>query len=291
MFSIGVITDQVSMDFEKALQFIEDLGLEYIEIHALWDKNIEVLNEEEVSRAHRLIQKYGMKVSLISSTLFLQCHLEENGKEFGPIDDYFITIAGGYDFHLSALKRCIELCRIFETDKIRTFGFIEEQTLDQRTAIQKVTEKLRGPVKIAEEAGVTLLLENCPHTYLQYGAGSVQVIQALNSKRFKALWDPANTLRAEGKPFPDDYRAIRGNIEHVHFKDLSFEGAPHMVPLGEGMMDYRGIVGSLLEDHYSGTISLEPEYVADPGGRPEGVRRAYQGLRNILEELGARPAL
>ncbi len=288
MFSIGVITDQVGMDFEKALQFIRDLGVGCIEIHALWKKNIEELNDEEVERAHRLVQKYGMKVSVISSTLFLQCHLEENGKEFAPIDDYFITIVGNYDFHIASLKRCIELCGLFETDKIRTFGFIEEKTLDEPAAIQKVAEKLRNPVEMVEEAGITLLLENCPHTYLQYGTRTVQVIQALSSARFKALWDPANTLRAGGKPFPDDYQAIRGNIEHMHFKDLSFEGAPHMIPLGEGAIDYRSIVRSLLEDNYSGTLSLEPEYIDETGGRPEGVRRAYHGLRNILNELGVR---
>jgi sugar phosphate isomerase/epimerase len=288
MFSIGVITDQVDMDFENALQFIRDLGVGCIEIHALWKKNIDELNDEGVERAHRLVHKYGMKVSVISSTLFLQCHLDEKGKEFGPIDDYFITIAGSYDFHIASLKRCIELCRIFETDKIRTFGFIEEKTLDEHVAIQKVAEKLHNPVEMVEKAGITLLLENCPHTYLQYGERTAQVIQTLSSAHFKALWDPANTLRAGGNPFPDDYRAIQGKIEHMHFKDLSLEGTPHMVPLGEGEIDYRSIVRNLLEDEYSGTLSLEPEYIDETGGRPEGVRRAYHGLSNILNEFGFR---
>jgi len=172
MFTIGVITDQVSMDFEMALQFISDLGLQDIEVHALWNKNIEELNDEEVAEAHRLIQKYGMSVSLISSTIFLQCHLNENGKEFGSIDDYFITIAGSYDFHMNALRRCIELCSIFETDKIRTFGFIEEEALDENTVFQKVTDKLRDPVELVKEAGITLLLENCPHTRRRSTHGS-----------------------------------------------------------------------------------------------------------------------
>jgi L-ribulose-5-phosphate 3-epimerase len=149
-----------------------------------------------------------------------------------------------------------------------------------------VSDRLRDPVKQVEEAGVTLLLENCPHTYLPYGENTSRVIGLLKSERIKALWDPANTLRAKGKPFPEDYRAIRGSIGHIHFKDISFDTEPHMVPLGEGVIDYRGIVKSLLDDGYEGTISLEPEYVDDKGGRPEGVRRAYQGLGNILNEFG-----
>ena len=41
MFKVGIITDQVSMDFEYALKIIEELGIKYIEIHSLWNKTIE----------------------------------------------------------------------------------------------------------------------------------------------------------------------------------------------------------------------------------------------------------
>jgi len=71
MFKLGLITDQVSMDFEAALKVIKELGLRYIEIHALWNKNIEELDEREISEAKRLIDKYELEVSIISSTLFL----------------------------------------------------------------------------------------------------------------------------------------------------------------------------------------------------------------------------
>ena len=43
MFKIGIITDQVSMDFEEALQIIKEFGVRYIEIHSLWNKTIEEL--------------------------------------------------------------------------------------------------------------------------------------------------------------------------------------------------------------------------------------------------------
>jgi len=143
MYKLGVITDQVSMDFEESLRFIKDLGLEYIEIHALWNKNIEELSDEEVAEAKRLVKKYDLKVSLISSTLFLQCHLDESDKGFESIDDYFITISGDYNTHLKALQRCIELCDIFDSDKLRTFGFIQEKEYDDEVVVQKIVEKLK----------------------------------------------------------------------------------------------------------------------------------------------------
>ncbi len=58
MFDIGIITDQVSMDFEKALRVIKECGLRFIEIHALWNKNIEDLIDDEIVQAQKLVKKY-----------------------------------------------------------------------------------------------------------------------------------------------------------------------------------------------------------------------------------------
>ena len=285
MFKLGTITDQVSMDFEKALDYIQKLDMEYIEIHALWDKNIEELSKEEVYEAKRLVAKYGLKVSVISSTLFLQCHLDPSDTAFKPIDDYFITISGSYEEHIRALSHCIELCEIFNTDKIRAFGFIKERGVEDQGAVSKIIDRLSKPVEMVEKAGMTLLLENCPHTYLQFGSLTKEVINQVDSKNFRALWDPANALRSHGVPYPDDYLQIRGLFAHMHAKDISMEGKRHMVPLGEGTIDYRGILAGLVEDGYDGVISLEPEYVDPKGGRPEGLRRSYRGIQTIMQNL------
>lgn len=286
MFKIGLITDQVSMDFEEALKFIREQGLEYIEIHALWNRNVEELEKEEALRAKKLVDAHGLKVSLISSTLFLQCHLEESGKAFKSIDDYFITIEGDYRTHLNALGRCIALADLFGCDKIRTFGFIKERDLSDDKAVSKIAEAMKEPVGMVERAGLTLVLENCPHTYLTHGSQTKRVIDEVGSKRFRALWDPGNALRSGGSAYPADYGIVRPYIAHIHAKDLIIGEKPRMVPLGEGEVDYRGIFGSLLADGYDGIVSIEPEYVDKKGGRPEGCRRSLHGVRRILSSLG-----
>jgi sugar phosphate isomerase/epimerase len=286
MFNLGLITDQVSMDFEAALKEIKELGLKYIEIHALWNKNIEELDEAEISEARRLMDKYELEVSIISSTLFLQCHLENNGKSFEDIDDYFITIYGTYEEHLKTLEHCIELCKIFDTDKIRTFGFIRDNSLDGDTALEKITQMLQKPVEMVEKAGLTLVLENCPFSLLTNGNLTSRVIENLSSKSIKALWDPANALRAGDSPYPQDYKKVRTHMAHMHAKDIVLSGTPRMVPLGEGVINYRGILGDLVDDGYEGVISLEPEYVDEKGGRPEGCRRSVAGIRKILSQMG-----
>jgi len=122
MFKIGIITDQISMDFEKALQVIKGFNVRYIEIHSLWNKTVEELTRKEATRAQKLVKKFGFTVSNISSTLFLMCPLQEHEKKLKTFDEHFITKIGNYKEHLKALEYCIELCRIFGTDKIRIFG-------------------------------------------------------------------------------------------------------------------------------------------------------------------------
>jgi len=123
MLKVGIITDQVSMDFEESLVAIKNFGLKYIEIHALWQKNIEELTDDEFEFANELIKKYNLKVSNISSTCFLQCDLDDKKEEIDAFDDYFITVFGNYKKHLEYFEKCINYCHILGTDKLRIFGF------------------------------------------------------------------------------------------------------------------------------------------------------------------------
>ncbi len=280
MFSISAITDQASMDFDFALNFISDLGVNTVEIHALWDKNIEELTDDEVAKAKELVSRYGMSVSNISSTLFLCCPLTGEDKTYGPIDDYFITIDGNYKFHMEMLDRCIRLADEFKTDYIRFFPFIEDAEIPEKDMVKTVVDVLCEPIEKAKQAGKTILLENCPHTYLFSGAMVGEAIETGGFTNLKSLWDPGNTYRAGGNPFPEDYEKVAPHIAHIHFKDVTEE--KKMVPLGEGVLDYKAIVKRLIDDGYSGTVSLEPEFVDPQNGREGGLKRAYEGLQKII---------
>ena len=282
MFRISAITDQASMDFEFALKYISDLGINTMEIHALWDKNIEELTDDEAAKAEELVNRYGMTVSNISSTLFLCCPISGEDKKFGPIDDYFITIDGNYKFHMEMLERCIRLADEFKTEYIRFFPFIEDAEIPEKEMVKTVVNVLREPVEKAKQAGKTILLENCPHTYLFSGAMVSEAIEMGGFTNLKSLWDPGNTYRAGGNPFPEDYEKVAPHIAHIHFKDVTEE--KEMVPLGEGTLDYKAIVKRLIDDGYNGTVSLEPEFVDPEKGRPEGLKRAFEGLQKIIKE-------
>ena len=284
MLKLGIITDQVSMDFEKALKTIKEYGLEYIEIHALWDKNIEELTDDEISSAKKLITKYGLKVSNIGSTCFLQCHLRDNNEtEIKSFSDDFITIFGDYKQHLDHFKHCIELCEIFETDKLRIFGFRKLEPFTDDT-IDLIVEKFKKPVEIAKKAGITLVLENCPWTYLPNGALVSKVINKIKSIYLRALWDPGNAYVSGVEPYPDDYSNVKDLLGHIHMKDFKSLKKDTVI-IGHGDINYQGLLSSLAKSNFQHILSLEPENEDKIMGDIESCRQCIIGVRDILKRI------
>ena len=72
MFSLGVMTDEVSQDFAHALDVIEEFGVRTVELHSMWDKNICDLDSHELTQVLHMVRQRGFAVCDIAS-LFLRC--------------------------------------------------------------------------------------------------------------------------------------------------------------------------------------------------------------------------
>ena len=87
----SIITDQIDMDFEKAVDLAGQWGFTHIEIHALWGKTVENLSEDEVDRMMNIIKQHNLQVSCLSSTLFLMCPLyHDDPSSLEQFSDHFI---------------------------------------------------------------------------------------------------------------------------------------------------------------------------------------------------------
>ena len=62
--NLGIISDQINLDLEKAIQIIKNKGYNTIELHSVFNKPVETLNEEETRKAVEICEKYEM-LSLI----------------------------------------------------------------------------------------------------------------------------------------------------------------------------------------------------------------------------------
>ncbi len=197
MFTNSVINIEISNDIEQSLDFAKLNGFEAIEIHSAWDKNVEFMDTNELSRLANLVKKYELKVSCLSSTLFLRCFLDDH-LGLAPDVHGFNAIIGDYRFHLRALERALQAAEILNAQFIRIFGFKKEIDITDEV-FEIAAEKLRKPAEIARDAGKVLVLENCPHTSFGWGENAARLINMIDSPNLRMLWDPAGAVRA-GEP-------------------------------------------------------------------------------------------
>ena len=266
----SIISDQVSMDFEEALQRIHE-QFEYVEIHSLWNKTVEDLSDSEAGKVEALIGKYRVKVSCLSTTLFLMCPLFGDVASLKKFSDDFLVFTGDAVEHTERLRRCLELAGRFGTQYIRIFPFrLEgEDSGEFEELLMRMKESLSTALSLAEKDGKTLLLENCPHSYLPRGNMTHELSSSMGSRNLMLLYDIGNSFTSERQqvpdrfgsvPLTDEYEAIKSRIRHFHFKDYrkTGHGFRH-VAFGAGDMDYADLSNRIKRDNLHAVVSLESE--------------------------------
>ncbi|MEM3950640.1 MAG: sugar phosphate isomerase/epimerase, partial [Saccharolobus sp.] len=48
-WKVGIISDEISLDFEHAVKVIKELGASHVEVRNLWNKNITQVSDSEFS--------------------------------------------------------------------------------------------------------------------------------------------------------------------------------------------------------------------------------------------------
>lgn len=153
---------------------------------------------------------------------------------------------------------------------------------DDRAAIETYMRNVAPCVERAESLSVTLTLENEFDAFGHDAAGSditrradatVQLIERIGSPRFRLTFDPCNAYFAGLESFPQMYRSISPYISYVHVKDgahwdgsaaglwtrFTDEGRDYATcALGEGALNWPGLLRALARDSYSGFLTIEP---------------------------------
>jgi sugar phosphate isomerase/epimerase len=287
MSKLGVITDGISRDLEHALQVMTGAGLEYAELQFLWDKEIGDLSDDETARAVDLVDRYGAKVACISRHNFVGLLVGET--EVGDAD---------HRRHMDALRRCIDMATAFDTKLVRIMSFRKEMIIfgyngaevwnASKGAWDKLLALLQPAVKMAEEHGVTLVVETGNNAMIPSAVLGRKLIDDLGSEHLKVLWDPANTLYCNEVVSPDGYGALRdGYLGHVHIKDCRVDipmASVHQCALGTGEMApyLEEIAAKLEEDRYRGVVSLESVYRPTGGTFEEGFHASIGLFKEIF---------
>jgi sugar phosphate isomerase/epimerase len=159
---------------------------------------------------------------------------------------------------------------------------------DDAEAVEAYRDALAPCLREAERLGVAICLENEFDGFGHDSAGSDPtrrpeafrtLLEAVDSPRFRVTFDPTNAYFAGVEPFPHAYDVLRPWIGYVHLKDgrrlpdtgadprwkrFHDEGRAYVTAaLGEGAVDWAGLLRRLRRDGYGGFLTLEPHAVRE----------------------------
>ena len=146
-FKIGVISDEISGDFDHACYVIaKEFGLQFVELRELWGKNLQAISDTEIADAQKIIAKYGLQVTDISSPLFKVSWPGAPPTKYGSADDRHGAADATLAKQDDVMDRSISLAKQFKTNKVRCFDFwrlddVAPYRADINATLQKAAEK------------------------------------------------------------------------------------------------------------------------------------------------------
>jgi sugar phosphate isomerase/epimerase len=289
-FKIGVITDEISQDFDHACFVIaRDFGLQWVELREMWGKNLQASSDAEITEAQKILAKYSLQVTDIASPLFKVDWPDAPKSQYSPPQDLHGAAASSYDRQGEVLERSLSLARQFKTDKIRCFDFWRLD--DIATHRDAINEKLRAAAETTAKQNVMLVIENEFACNTATGREAAGTLAAIPNANFALNWDPGNAvMRGELDAFPGGWNALPKNrIHHCHCKNAVKDATGKMEwsPVDKGFVDWQAQFLALKQMGYRNAINLETHWHG--AGTPEASSRiSWAGMKKCLDEANVR---
>jgi sugar phosphate isomerase/epimerase len=288
-FKIGVISDEISEDFDHACYVVsKEYGLGYVELRTMWGKNLQEIDDAQIAEARTILKKYGLQVTDISSPLYKVDWPGAPRSPYGSKDDLHGAAEKNFKQQDEVLLRSIALAKQFGTNKVRCFDFWRlDDVKPYRTAIDA---KLQDAAELAGKQGVLLVLENEYACNTATGREAAATLAGIPSRHLALNWDPGNAvMRGEFDAFPNGWDALpKDRIHHCHVKNAVKDAAGKTVwsPVDIGYIDWTAQFKALKAMGYSDAVNLETHWQG--GGTPEACSEiSWAGMKKNLVAASA----
>lgn len=127
----------------------------------------------------------------------------------------------------------------------------------------------------AESAGVDLLLENIPYSFLPTADGLAGMVEAIDHPNLGVIYDVPNAVFAREVP-EEGFSRLKEHIRLVHFSDTVLDTWRHD-RLGAGIVKFDEALACMRSIGYEGDLVLE---IIDPDG-DEAIAASVASLRQL----------
>lgn len=288
-FKIGVISDEISQDFDYACYVIsKQFGLHWVELREMWGKNLQVSSDAEIAQAQKILAKYDLQVTDISSPLYKVNWPGAPLSQYSSKEDLHGANEASFKQQRDVLERSISLAKQFKTNKVRCFDFWRiDDVKPYRAAIN---DKLQESAEFAARQNILLVLENEFACNTATGREAAATLAGIPSKNLALNWDPGNAvMRGELDAYPGGWDALpKSRIHHCHVKNAVKDATGKVVwsPVDIGYVDWTAQFKALDGIGYSDAVNLETHWRG--GGTPEASTiRSWEGMKKDLQQAGA----
>jgi sugar phosphate isomerase/epimerase len=271
--ALGIVSDEVTPDFEEAVRHALPWGISIFELRVLKSGRIPAVEPMELRSIQTLVKNNGISISALSPGIF-KSPLSETAK----LEDELTSV----------LPRTLEMAQEFEASIVIVFGFQRSQA-ESASNFGRAAELMRRAAEKAQKLGVTLAIENEPGFWCDSGSNTAKLISAVDSPSLRANWDPCNGYGTAEVPYPDGYEAVKQYIANVHVKDTKEGSLIRCVAVGEGAIDWKGQIKAIVRERLVKHITIETHCLPLIEKSKQNVDTLNRYLTELYTGQGVRP--
>ncbi|MGY3480957.1 sugar phosphate isomerase/epimerase family protein [Staphylococcus cohnii] len=267
---ISGFSDEIASDFQTQLKTVNELGMSYISLRGINDKNIgdysvEMIKKDVLPR----LKQWDIGISSIGS----------------PIGKIYINDEDAFQKQLATLKTLCEISQLLNCQYIRIFSFYipKEDNFDAYKEV--VISKLKEFAKIAEQYNIILLHENEKDIFGDIARRCKLILDEVNSPNFKAIFDFANFVQC-GEDTQYCYDLLSDDIAYIHIKDAVYKDNFNVL-CGTGDGQIESILIQFFESGYQGFLTLEPHLVVFDAIKDLELEHSTETIQNSAAKDGA----
>jgi L-ribulose-5-phosphate 3-epimerase len=264
---LSVITDEISDDAARALRVAESMGVSAVEIRVVDGLNI-VYHEPEVWRRLAATLGAGGFTCPVVDSPFLKGTPVPGDPDWAGLD-------------WTPFDRAVEAAGVFGAGTVRIFSGPRRRTDTGRWLPDVFAEAIGR----ARRAGLRVAVEIEHVCAIATAAEAAEFAGRFTEDGWGYVLDPGNESYLTGRPADAGLVATLGpRISHVHVKDVS--GAHAWTRVGDGIVGWPDNLAALRDLGYTGFLSMETHYAAEPGGLETATRESTAALRDLAVNAG-----
>jgi len=262
--ALGIVSDEIAPDFEEAVRHGLSWEITRYELRVLRSGRIPHVTEAEWERVRATVSEKRLTVTALSPGIF-KYPLSRSTELAQELNE--------------TLPRTLTMAKEIGAGLIIVFGFQREEG-EPASRYDQAVLLFSQAATVAAEAGIGLAVENEPGFWCDTGINTTRLLRDVGSPSMRANWDPCNAYGTPERPYPEGYEAIKEMIVNVHAKDTLKGALIQCVPIGDGIIDWRGQIRALLKDRIVPHITIETH--CHP--LVESSRRNVATLRALMKE-------